>query len=69
MPKALADPNNYNNPIGPAQFAQFEQRHQLLQNIGPPGVKGNTDYRKDDRALKLISQDEWEVRNALNLSN
>jgi len=68
VPKALADTTNYEYPIGPEQFKEFGENGALAKDIYKYG-KGNTAYRTDNRALKLISQSEWSVRNALNLSN
>ena len=41
------------------QFDEFEKKGKLKHNINPYG-DGNTNYRRDPRALKIISQSEWE---------
>ena len=49
-PKAYVDEKNHFYPIGPLQFQKFRD-----------GVDdyGRTDYYRDPRALKLLSQDQW----------
>ena len=69
MPKAYVDTTNYKYPIGPAQTKEFQKLGKLSENVNPYGLEGNTNYREDDRALKLIAQDQWEVTNALDLTS
>ena len=49
-PKAYVDEKNHFHPVGPLQFQKFRE-----------GVDdfGKTDYYRDPRALKLLSQDQW----------
>ena len=54
VPKAMVDTTNYHYPVGPHQF-------QKWGSMTDP-TYGKTDYRRDNRALKLISQSQWEVR-------
>lgn len=61
VPKAMVDTTNYQYPIGPLQVAEFAKAGRLASDIAPYGDGGNTDYRRDPRALKLISQDQWEL--------
>ena len=53
VPKAMVDTKNYKYPIGPDQFRKW-------RSTTDPNY-GTTDYRHDPRALKLISQDQWEL--------
>ena len=61
VPKAMLDTVNYQYPIGPMQVAEFAKAGRLASDIAPYGEGGNTDYRRDPRALKVISQDQWEL--------
>ena len=54
-PKAFPDLNEYKNPVGDQQFHEWRKRDEKNQRFA-------TDYRRDPRALKLISQSEWEAR-------
>jgi len=49
-PKAFVDEKNHFYPIGPLQFQKFREG---LDDYG------RTDYYRDPRALKLLSQDQW----------
>lgn len=49
-PKAFVDETNHFYPIGPYQFEKFRNGEDNY---------GRTDYYRDPRALKLISQDQW----------
>ena len=51
VPKGLVDTKNYKFPVGALQLRKWH-------NLDPS--HGLTDYRRDPRALKLISQTEWE---------
>jgi len=53
VPKAMVDVKNHKYPIGPEQFRKWH-------STADPNY-GKTDYRNDPRALKLISQDQWEL--------
>lgn len=68
VPKAYVDTTNYKYPIGPAQTKEFQKLGKLSENVNPYGLEGNTNYREDNRALKLIAQDQWEVTNSLELT-
>lgn len=64
MPKATPDDNAYKNPVGDEQFRVWRERLRA-RDENPDEVKNMrfyTDYRRDPRALKLISQSEWEAR-------
>ena len=52
----MPDYNKYKNPVGEQQFDSW--RKQLAE--GGTNIRFQTDYRRDARALKLISQTEWE---------
>ena len=56
VPKQMPDYNKYKNPVGEQQFDYW--RKQLAE--GATNIRFQTDYRRDARALKLISQTEWE---------
>jgi len=56
VPKQMPDYNKYKNPVGEQQFDSW--RKQL--EGGATNIRFQTDYRRDARALKLISQTEWE---------
>lgn len=49
-PKAFVDEKNHQYPIGPLQFQKFREGRADY---------GVTDYYRDPRALKIISQDQW----------
>ena len=49
-PKAFVDETNHFYPIGPLQFEKFRNGEDNY---------GRTDYYRDPRALKIISQDQW----------
>ena len=49
-PKAFVDEKNHQYPIGPLQFQKFREGRADY---------GLTDYYRDPRALKIISQDQW----------
>ena len=49
-PKAFVDEKNHFYPIGPLQFQKFREGQDDY---------GRTDYYRDPRALKLLSQDQW----------
>lgn len=53
-PKSLVDTVNHKYPVGPYQLRKFADSSN--------NEYGKTDYYRDPNALKLISQDEWEVR-------
>ena len=64
MPKATPDDNAYKNPVGDEQFRVWRERLRNREE-NPDEAKNMrfyTDYRRDPRALKLISQSEWEAR-------
>ena len=61
VPKALVDTQNYKYPIGPAQYRDFVQTGKLRKDVNSYEQPGNTGYRRDPRALKLISQEQWEL--------
>ena len=52
VPKSIADNADYKHPVG---AYQFEKWRAGVANYG------RTDYRREDAALKLISQSEWEA--------
>ena len=58
VPKANIDRNKYKNPVGAQQFLEWREQAKEDQTF-------SVDYRRDKRALKLISQTEWEVRRRL----
>ena len=58
VPKADIDRNKYKNPVGAQQFLEWREQAKEDQTF-------SVDYRRDKRALKLISQTEWEVRRRL----
>ena len=64
LPKSTPDDNAYKNPVGDEQFRVWRER--LRNREESPDKAENmrfyTDYRRDPRALKLISQSEWEAR-------
>ena len=53
VPKADIDRNKYKNPVGAQQFLEWREQAKEDQTF-------SVDYRRDKRALKLISQTEWE---------
>jgi hypothetical protein len=61
VPKAMVDTTSYKYPIGPTQFKEFHKKGRLHPTVNGKYKNGNTDYRSDNRALKLISQDQWEL--------
>lgn len=56
VPKQMPDYNKYKNPVGEQQFDSW--RKQI--DADATNIRFQTDYRRDARALKLISQTEWE---------
>ncbi len=50
MPKAFVDEKRHNYPIGPDQLDKFRKGEDEY---------GRTNYYTDPRALKLLSQDQW----------
>ena len=56
VPKQMPDENEYKNPVGAQQFESW--RRQIEKNA--TDMRFRTDYQRDHRALKLISQTEWE---------
>lgn len=64
LPKSTPDDNAYKNPVGDEQFRVWRERLRD-RNENPDkaeNMRFYTDYRRDPRALKLISQSEWEAR-------
>ena len=61
VPKAMVDTTSYKYPIGPTQFKELSAKKELASTLNGKYENGNTDYRNDNRALKLISQDQWEL--------
>ena len=63
VPKQMPDYNKYKNPVGEQQFDSW--RKQL--EAGGTNIRFQTDYRRDARALKLISQTEWEGAHSIRI--
>jgi hypothetical protein len=59
VPKQAPDENKYKNPVGDQQFQRWRD------NRNDPNLRFHVDYQRDNRALKLISQTEWEGARAI----
>ena len=59
VPKQMPDENKYKNPVGDQQFQRWRD------NRNDPNLRFHVDYQRDNRALKLISQTEWEGARAI----
>ena len=71
VPRSRPDRNTYALPVGAEQFHQWQRLNEPVEaeeNGEPPNPNDaarnprfRVDYHRDPRALKLISQDAWEV--------